>query len=64
MNKSNCKPLEGIRLIRMLRGFTQCSLAAYTKVDQAYVSRYENGLPVPEGVRQKLDAALGIRKQD
>lgn len=40
---------EMLRMGRTLRGLTQRELAEATSIDQALISKYENGRPIPDG---------------
>jgi len=53
-----CKPPKGPRLIRIVRGLSQSKLAALAGIDQALISRYENGLPVSKAAQAKIEAVL------
>jgi len=59
--KDNCQGPNlpsGVRLARILRGFSQDMVAAAASIDQALVSRAERGVPVSPETRRRIATVL------
>jgi transcriptional regulator with XRE-family HTH domain len=64
--KDNCQgpnPLSGVRLARILHGYTQDQIAAAASVDQAIVSRAERGCAVSPDARKRIAKVLEMSEE-
>jgi len=65
--KDKCQeptPPSGVRLARLLRGFTQDQIATAASIDPAIVSRAERGVPVSPETRRRIATVLEMSERD